>query len=57
MSTPQRGLDAYRKEHLKADDPRMKEKYVDGRHEYVADQDGKWADDLCETHDFDAASV
>lgn len=30
MSTPQRGLDAYRKEHLKADDPRMKEKYITG---------------------------
>lgn len=30
MSTPQRGLDAYRKEHLKADDPRMAEKYVTG---------------------------
>ena len=30
MSTQQRGLDAYRKEHLKADDPRMKEKYVTG---------------------------
>jgi predicted dehydrogenase len=30
MSTPQRGLDLYRKEHLKADDPRMAEKYVTG---------------------------
>jgi predicted dehydrogenase len=30
MSTPQRGLDAYRKEHLKADDPRWSEKYVTG---------------------------
>jgi len=30
MSTPQRGLDAYRKEHLKPDDPRMAEKYVTG---------------------------
>ena len=30
MSTPQRGLDAYRKEHLKADDPRMAERYVEG---------------------------
>jgi Oxidoreductase family, NAD-binding Rossmann fold len=30
MSTPQRGLDAYRKEHLKAGDPRMEERYVTG---------------------------
>jgi len=30
MSSPQRGLDVYRKEHLKADDPRMKEKYITG---------------------------
>jgi predicted dehydrogenase len=30
MSTPSRGLDAYRKAHLKADDPRMAEKYVTG---------------------------
>jgi hypothetical protein len=30
MSTPERGLDEYRKEHLKADDPRMAEKYVTG---------------------------
>jgi len=30
MSTPQRGLDAYRKAHLKPDDPRMAEKYVTG---------------------------
>ena len=30
MSSPQRGLDAYRKEHLKAGDPRMAEKYVTG---------------------------
>jgi predicted dehydrogenase len=30
MSTPQRGLDAYRKEHLQADDPRWAEKYVTG---------------------------
>jgi hypothetical protein len=30
MSTPQLGFDAYRKEHLKTDDPRMTEKYVTG---------------------------
>jgi len=30
MSTPQRGLDAYRKEHLKADDPRQAERYITG---------------------------
>ncbi|MDE3201171.1 MAG: Gfo/Idh/MocA family oxidoreductase [Acidobacteriota bacterium] len=30
MSTPQRGLDLYRKEHLKADDPRQAERYIDG---------------------------
>ena len=30
MSSPERGLDAYRKAHLKSDDPRMKEKYVTG---------------------------
>lgn len=30
MSTPERGLDAYRKAHLKPDDPRMREKYVTG---------------------------
>jgi hypothetical protein len=30
MSTPQRGLDAYRKDHLKSGDPRMAEKYVCG---------------------------
>lgn len=30
MSSPQRGLDAYRKEHLKADDPRQNEKYITG---------------------------
>jgi predicted dehydrogenase len=30
MSTPQRGLDAYRKEHLKAGDPRMAERYLTG---------------------------
>ncbi len=30
MSSPERGLDAYRKEHLKADDPRQKEKYITG---------------------------
>jgi hypothetical protein len=30
MSSPQRGLDAYRKEHLKAGDPRLAEKYVTG---------------------------
>ncbi len=30
MSSPQHGLDAYRKNHLKADDPRMAERYVTG---------------------------
>jgi hypothetical protein len=30
MSSPQRGLDAYRKEHLQAGDPRMAERYVTG---------------------------
>ncbi len=30
VSTPQRGLDAYRREHLKADDPRQAERYIDG---------------------------
>ncbi len=30
MSSPQMGLDAYRKAHLKPDDPRMKETYVTG---------------------------
>jgi hypothetical protein len=30
MSSPQRGLDAYRKEHLDASDPRQKEKYLTG---------------------------
>ncbi len=30
MSSPQRGLDAYRKEHLKAGDPRLAEHYVTG---------------------------
>lgn len=30
MSSPERGLDAYRKAHLKPDDPRMAEKYVTG---------------------------
>ncbi len=30
MSTPQRGLDVYRKAHLKAGDPRLAEKYVTG---------------------------
>jgi len=30
MSTPERGLDAYRKDHLKADDPRLNEHYVTG---------------------------
>ena len=30
MSTPQLGLDAYRKAHLTPDDPRMKERYVTG---------------------------
>lgn len=30
MSSPQRGLDAYRKEHLKAGDPRLSEHYVTG---------------------------
>jgi predicted dehydrogenase len=30
MSTPERGLDGYRKDHLKADDPRLKERYVTG---------------------------
>ena len=30
MSSPQRGLDAYRKEHLKPNDPRMAERYVTG---------------------------
>jgi hypothetical protein len=30
MSSPQRGLDAYRKEHLQASDPRMSEKYITG---------------------------
>lgn len=30
MSTPQIGLDEYRKAHLKPDDPRMKERYVTG---------------------------
>jgi predicted dehydrogenase len=30
MSTPERGLDAYRKAHLKPDDPRMEEHYVTG---------------------------
>jgi hypothetical protein len=30
MSSPQHGLDVYRKEHLQAGDPRMAEKYVTG---------------------------
>ncbi len=30
MSSPQRGLDAYRRDHLKAGDPRLAEKYVTG---------------------------
>ena len=30
MSSPQRGLDQYRKEHLKAGDPRLEERYVTG---------------------------
>jgi len=30
MSTPQRGLDEYRKTHLEASDPRMAEKYING---------------------------
>ncbi len=30
MSSPQRGLDAYRKDHLKAGDPRLAERYVTG---------------------------
>jgi len=30
MSSPQRGLDAYRKQHLKPDDPRQKERYICG---------------------------
>ncbi|MGA2728588.1 MAG: Gfo/Idh/MocA family oxidoreductase [Terracidiphilus sp.] len=30
MSSPERGLDAYRKAHLKADDPRMRERYLTG---------------------------
>lgn len=30
MSSPQVGLDAYRKAHLKPDDPRMKERYITG---------------------------
>ena len=30
MSSPERGLDAYRKEHLKPDDPRWKERYICG---------------------------
>ncbi len=30
MSTPQRGLDVYRREHLKASDPRLAERYVTG---------------------------
>jgi hypothetical protein len=30
MSSPERGLDAYRKDHLKPDDPRWKERYVCG---------------------------
>lgn len=30
MSSPQRGLDAYRKDHLKPDDPRQKERYITG---------------------------
>ena len=30
MSSPERGLDLYRKQHLKPDDPRMAEKYVTG---------------------------
>ena len=30
MSSPQRGLDKYRKDHLKPDDPRWKERYLTG---------------------------
>src|ERR1700748_3705542 len=30
MSSPQRGLDAWRKQHLQPDDPRMKERYICG---------------------------
>jgi hypothetical protein len=30
MSTPERGLDAYRKEHLQAGDPRLAERYICG---------------------------
>jgi hypothetical protein len=30
MSSPQRGLDAYRKEHVAANDPRQSEKYITG---------------------------
>jgi hypothetical protein len=30
MSSPQRGLDQYRKDHLKAGDPRLEERYVTG---------------------------
>jgi hypothetical protein len=30
MSTPQRGLDEYRKDHLQSGDPRMEERYVTG---------------------------
>jgi len=30
MSTPQRGLDAYRKQHLASSDPRWAERYIDG---------------------------
>ena len=30
MSSPQRGLDVYRKQHLQPDDPRMKERYICG---------------------------
>jgi len=30
MSSPERGLDAYRKDHLKPDDPRWKERYICG---------------------------
>lgn len=30
MSSPERGLDLYRKEHLKPDDPRQRERYITG---------------------------
>ena len=56
MSTPQRGLDDYRKAHLTGR-PTLAGAVHHRRHEYIADQDREWADDHPEARRLQPAAI